>query len=260
MKSFDWTYFLKTDVGNALINEEIRVLDSIWPRLSGQYLLILGNLMDQLKLVERCRLISRLWITENDNILTTHPSHLSAKLLKSVQHIRADYRALPIIPNSMDAILLPHVLESEASSEDILQEVEIALKPEGSLVILGLNPISLLGCRIALASNSKNTIESEKPRFKNMSQWCDWLGKRNFEVYWKRKLFYRPPINHSKWLSKLTWLERIGSILCPWFGGAYVLLARKRLFGITPLRAKWKKMPKWVRQRYAEPAKRSGAI
>lgn len=50
--------------------------------------------------------------------------------------------ALPFATESMDILLLPHVLEFVSDRHQVLREAERVLKPEGRLFILGLNPWS----------------------------------------------------------------------------------------------------------------------
>lgn len=55
--------------------------------------------------------------------------------------VRADARELPVATESIDTLILPHVLEfaGEARRQS-LDEAARVLKPEGRLFILGLNP------------------------------------------------------------------------------------------------------------------------
>ena len=55
--------------------------------------------------------------------------------------------ALPFASASIDLVVLPHVLEFSAHPHQVLREVERVLVPEGSVVIAGLNPLSLWGLR-----------------------------------------------------------------------------------------------------------------
>ena len=52
---------------------------------------------------------------------------------------------LPIQTNSMDLVILPHVLEFNANPHQILREVHRILIPEGHIIISGFNPFSLWG-------------------------------------------------------------------------------------------------------------------
>ena len=56
-------------------------------------------------------------------------------------------RELPFAANSIDLVVLPHVLEFHDNPHQILREVERILIPDGQLVVTGFNPLSLWGLR-----------------------------------------------------------------------------------------------------------------
>ncbi len=56
--------------------------------------------------------------------------------------IQTDADALPFATESIDTVVLPHVLEFVPDRHQVLREVERVLKPEGRLFIFGLNPWS----------------------------------------------------------------------------------------------------------------------
>lgn len=56
--------------------------------------------------------------------------------------VQAEAESLPFASESIDTLLLPHVLEFATDPHEVLREVERVLKPEGKLFILGLNPWS----------------------------------------------------------------------------------------------------------------------
>ena len=53
---------------------------------------------------------------------------------------------LPIETNSIDLVLLPHILEFSSNPHQILREVQRVLMPEGQVIVCGFNPRSLWGC------------------------------------------------------------------------------------------------------------------
>ena len=50
---------------------------------------------------------------------------------------------LPIETNSIDLLLMPHMLEFSSNPHQILREGQRVLMPEGNLIISGFNPRSL---------------------------------------------------------------------------------------------------------------------
>ncbi len=151
---------------------------------------------------------------------------------------RGEAPALPVRGDSLDVIVLPHVLEFTAHPHQVLREVDRTLVPEGHVVILGFNPVSLwqlwrwtLGWR------------GHPPwcgRFYSAARVRDWLALLGFEVTGLRHYFWRPPIQQSGILQRLGILDRLGRRWWPILGAGYVLVARKRVSTLTPIRPRWR--------------------
>lgn len=58
------------------------------------------------------------------------------------REIVADPTELPVATEVIDVLILPHILEFESDPHQILREADRVLKPEGRIVILGINPWS----------------------------------------------------------------------------------------------------------------------
>lgn len=63
------------------------------------------------------------------------------------QQIEGIPEELPFANQSIDLVILPHVLEFANDPHQILREVDRVLIPEGRVVISGFNPVSLWGLR-----------------------------------------------------------------------------------------------------------------
>ena len=139
---------------------------------------------------------------------------------------------------SLDIVVLPHVLEFSEQPHAVLREVERCLIPEGNLVLLGFNPWSLwmlpgvlLGWRGRVPWCG---------RFRSMTRIRDWLALLGFDVELGRTYFFRPPWQHGRILGRLGFMERVGRRVWPPFGGGYVLVAKKRVVTVTPVRPHWR--------------------
>ena len=69
--------------------------------------------------------------------------------------IRANFDALPIASNSVEAVLLPHTLEHASRPHDLLREVDRILVGEGNVIICAFNPWGPWGLRHFLSSPSR---------------------------------------------------------------------------------------------------------
>lgn len=151
-----------------------------------------------------------------------------------------DFAALPFPENSLDLVVLPHTLELNADPHGVLREVARVLVPEGKLVISGFNPMSLWGQaqqrarlyqRVGLGQNF--LPEPVKP----LGYWRlrDWLRLLNLELDQANSQFgcFRPALRSQAWLERFACMDSLGSRWWPIFGSVYMLVAVKRLHGMT---------------------------
>ena len=89
---------------------------------------------------------------------------------------------LPFANESIDLIVLPHVLEFAADPHYILREVDRVLRPEGRLVISGFNPASLWGARQYLSRLIGNPYLPRDGQFISLIRIKDWLQLLNFSL------------------------------------------------------------------------------
>lgn len=57
---------------------------------------------------------------------------------------RVEYDMLPFDTESVDLVVAWHVLEDRRQPHELLREMDRVLRPEGRLVIVGINPVSLI--------------------------------------------------------------------------------------------------------------------
>lgn len=88
--------------------------------------------------------------------------------------------ALPIKTESMDLVIIPHMLEFDAHRFRTMREVHRVLKPGGELVILNFSPFSFY-VRLQFLW-SKKLGDSWRLHFVSRGRVLDWLKLLNFEV------------------------------------------------------------------------------
>ncbi len=117
-----------------------------------------------------------------DCTLYTNYTILDAKNLgcEGARKIRAKSHHLPLQSDSVDMIILPHILEFDAFRFQTMREVERVLKPEGTVVILNFNPWSIWVRYQYLWD--KRMADSWRGHFIRRSRVIDWLKLLNFEV------------------------------------------------------------------------------
>ncbi|WP_423599144.1 class I SAM-dependent methyltransferase [Roseateles sp. MS654] len=153
--------------------------------------------------------------------------------------VYCEFDALPFESNSLDLVLLPHTLEQAADPHRCLREVERVLRPEGRVVILGLNPASLWAVRQNLARVNGRLL-GRPPRLylpeerEYIGYWRlrDWLRLLSFEVERAQFGCYRPPLLSDPWLARWQWIEKPGGKWWTVLGALYGVIAIKRVHGM----------------------------
>jgi len=149
---------------------------------------------------------------------------------------RADH--LPISSDSIDLVIMPHVLEFNANPHQILREVHRVLIPEGHVIISGFNPFSLWGLHRRFASSC-----NEFPwngHFIALSRVKDWLKLLNFEMKGGKLCCYTPPFSSENLRNRFKFMEDAGDRWWPISGGVYFLHAVKHKHGMRLIKPSWK--------------------
>ncbi|MCC6534634.1 MAG: class I SAM-dependent methyltransferase [Burkholderiales bacterium] len=152
--------------------------------------------------------------------------------------LRTDFRDLPLAANSIDLVVLPHVLEFSDDPHQILREVVRVLVPEGQVVISGFNPWSLLGWKRYLPG-----ARSQLPwrgHFINLPRLKDWLSLLSFDVSGGRMHGYVPPFSQERWLRRFSFMDAAGDRWWPFAGGVYFMQAVKRVRGMRVITPSWR--------------------
>lgn len=170
--------------------------------------------------------------------------------------ILAQPDALPFENSSIDMALLPHTLDFAADPHRVLREVERVLMPESHVVIIGFNPFSLWGLKRKL-TRKRNLKAPWNAQFISLYRIKDWLKLLQFEVTHGSMMYYRPPFQNPLALDRSYVMDKVGDRWWPMMGAVYVLVAKKRLEGMTPIRTRWKlRVLTGNRNGVAEPATR----
>ncbi len=152
--------------------------------------------------------------------------------------LRARFRDLPIASNSIDLLLLPHVLEFSVNPHQILREVQRILMPEGHAVIVCFNPWSLWGLRRAF--NRAPDVYPWDGHFIALPRLKDWLALLELEITGGRMGCYVPPFAQNKWIQRCGFMEAAGDRWWPIAGGIYFLHVVKRVSGMRVIMPKWR--------------------
>src|SRR5690606_15179093 len=121
----DW---FQTPLGQYLLEKERAYLDDVTPDIFGFHAIQIG--LPAFNLLRESRITHRLRVAPEGE-----------------PDVCARGHELPFATQSIDLVLLPHVLEFAQEPHEVLREVDRVMMPEGRLVIVGFNPWSLWGLR-----------------------------------------------------------------------------------------------------------------
>ena len=152
-----------------------------------------------------------------------------------------DFSDLPFATQSLDLVVLPHVLEFAAEPHQVLREVERVLIPEGQLIVCGFNPASLWGARQVAGRLSGAHFLPLDGEFISLPRLKDWLKLLNMEVNRGHFGCYAPPCTSQKWLQRFAFMEDAGDRWWPYLGAVYMVQAIKRVKGMRLIGPAWNK-------------------
>ena len=152
-----------------------------------------------------------------------------------------DFAELPFASQSLDLVVLPHVLEFAAEPHQVLREVERVLIPEGQVIICGFNSASLWGARQVAGRLTGAHFLPLDGEFISLPRLKDWLKLLNMEVNRGHFGCYAPPCATDKWLNRFSFMEKAGGRWWPYFGAVYIVQAIKRVKGMRLIGPVWSK-------------------
>lgn len=156
---------------------------------------------------------------------------LVAQGLGGAADLGARLAQLPVAGGAVDAVLLPHSLEFEEDPHAALREADRVLGGEGQMIVLGFRPASPWGWR---AAASRRGFPPGLRRLVSESRLREWLVLLGYEIVRVRHYLYTLPTDSRSETTGQVSVRR--GWVYPLPAGAYLLKARKRLFGATPLR------------------------
>jgi len=217
----DW---FNSPLGELLAGNEQTLIDEELHNLFGYHLLQL-SVAKQLDLTSESRISHR---------FALYPQETANTFVAG----RADFNHLPLPSNSIDLVLLHHILDYSQSPHHVLREASNVLISQGHLVIVGFNPWSWFGLWRWLVR-----FFSRAPQWRHQSlrlgRLLDWLAVLDFEPVTIRQGFYSLPCSKPGTTKYLQWMERWGKRLnLPW-GGFYLIVARKDSLAVIPQKPQW---------------------
>ncbi|MGE3922530.1 MAG: class I SAM-dependent methyltransferase [Lautropia sp.] len=224
----DWQRWLASPAGQYVLRWECEALAELVSDMFGYYALQLG--LPELDALAANRMPHRI-------LAATAPGGAGAVALD----LRvAGYEDLPFEEQSVDLVVLAHQLEFSADPHQVLREVDRVLRPEGRLVVVGLNPLSLWGLRQSLQRGPFGRFVPIDGQLIGVPRVRDWMKLLSFEIDQTRYGCYAPPARTQKWLDRMHFCERAGDRWWPICGAAYIVTAVKRVRAMRLVGPVWR--------------------
>lgn len=224
----DW---LGSPLAASLLAQESRLVSEALDGIFGELCLQLGRWGTSGAFLKHARTQRTVCVSDRDGVLVD----------AAPTAIGHPYR-LPLLSESVDAVLLPHTLEFSSRPHAILREVHRVLRANGSLLVLGFKPGGLWGLRRLIPGAAMppgiDTIVSD-------SQLSDWLQLLDLYIHGVTPYGFRWPLPGNRGAGSQAWEER-GRRWWPALAACYMLTAQKRVIPLTTVRMPWRSRPKVV--------------
>lgn len=167
-----------------------------------------------------------------------NPDRAACQASESVQLCCAP-EALPFAESSLDLLVMPHTLELCQDPHAALREAVRVLVPEGRLLLFGLNPYSLWGVQHGLERVQAPGLNA----WRGLPYWRvrDWMQVLAMDVVAADFGCHVPAVDAQVWLERWRWMDKLGNKVWPVLGGAYCVLAVKKVHGMRLMEPAWRK-------------------
>ena len=163
---------------------------------------------------------------------------------------------LAVATDSIDAVFLPHVLETAEDPHAVLREVDRILRPDGHVVVAGFNAWGWWGVRHYL---SRHRFPAGGQRMVSEYRLRDWLCLLDYHVQPARFHHVAAPLYRlsgpaetpsggegvaqpaANWLAPPARFRRWHPL-----ASCYLLVARKEVFTVTPIRPAFRRRTRLV--------------
>ena len=217
----DWDTFANGELIKTELNHQ---LIDWWPKFFGYYLVKIGCLSAE---------------------LSTNGSTIKNQCSITQQHGKGDITAeiddLPLLEHSVDVCLLSHVLEFSVDPHHVIREANRILIPNGYLVLTGFNPFSLAGLNKLIPFRRKQT--PWQGRFFSPMRVKDWLHLMGYEILADQRCLHSSLSARTQPHFMAKFWQNLANKYLPTFGSVYIIIAKKRVLPLTPIKPKWRLRP-----------------
>jgi len=210
-------------LGQYLLEQLRLKLDSVLATSFGYYAVTIGCESIAAELMDSCRIkhVFRLGRSQTDH------------------DVMVDSVSLPIASDSTDMVVLLHALSEAQDPHAILREVNRVLIPDGKLIIIDFNPVSLWGVRHLLQAWLDDAPWAG--HYYTARRLKDWASLLGFEQLHHIKCGHILPVNYQKLISRSHILSKFSERWLNFSAALNVMVFEKNTIPLTPIRNRWVK-------------------
>lgn len=224
----------QTPLGKAILNDQQTKMDDVLDCMFGYHLMTV-SVFDTPSLCRKSKINHKFMLAPSGRAPTEMVEPKSGGTTNSV--VQAAFEQLPLMPESIDVAVLHHTLDYAENPHQALREVVRSVIPRGYVVILGFNPWSAQGLWKLILQWRRTGVWRRHSL--HASRVEDWLRLLDCEPLRLERGFYRLPVDSPWLLEKFRFLEApCRALRLPW-GSYYLLVARKDVVGMTPIKTRW---------------------
>lgn len=218
------SHWFDSPLGQELLQQEQAFVEQILPTLFGYHLLQVGwdyrqRLFAASPVLHKVMLVPQMQLGMDSNALIAQPTEL------------------PVLSSEVDVVILHHALDYADNPHQVLREAARILRPGGHLLSFSFNPVSYWGIW--------RFFKRRQPplwggHFISQGRLHDWLGLLEMTELKTCSACHHLPVESERWRRRLRVFECASRKLPLNSGAALMVLARKDVAGMTPLKPEWK--------------------
>jgi SAM-dependent methyltransferase len=210
--------------GSLVLSSIEAILKPWWEKFFGYHLLKMGALSQEI-------------CTSNSPIKHQFSCCVTRSKEQEKTDIVGELDDLPLLEHSMDVCLLSHALEFSLDPHHVIREANRVLIPNGYLIITGFNPLSLAGFNRVVPYRRKQQPWNE--HFFSPMRVKDWLHLMGFEILSDERCVHSNLVGKMSEHFVANYWRKFASNYFTSFGSVYVIIAKKRVLPLTPIKPKW---------------------
>lgn len=218
----------ETPMGVRMAKDLAACLERLADDAFGYHAVMVGAV---LPLVPRLRIRARTQVAATVEELTTTP----------LMAVQADFEYLPIETESADLVIALHVLESSREPHEIMRELDRIIRPEGRVLIVGVNPVSLwnlkkIGQQSWLGQGKMAQTSYLAGQHRAAWRVVDWLRLLGYDVHSVEHLGGVCPTTRPRFYDKMSAMRALSGKWLWFMQGFYVIDAVRRVSTPTAIR------------------------